>query len=352
VETQPAQFYPSMVTGLLSRREFLKMSAASLLALYLYEFYPGKAMAAPATTQGRVVYNSLIVRSAPAFSGKRVKSYPRDTILGINEQVFGGSGSDYNRIWYRLGDEGYVYSGGVQPVSTVHNVPFMGIPETGVVGEITLPYTDSVWAINHSPTPGPRLYFASTHWVTALVVDRRDGSLWYKAFDSLYKSYYYTRPESMRIIPTAELSPFSPQLPESEKHIEISLDRQFLTAYESNVPVFAARVATGQVHYETPTGWFRTFHKRPTYHMTGGADETSVFDLPGVPWDSYFTEGGAAMHGTYWHNDFGHPHSHGCVNMTPQDARWIYRWTLPSVPSGERFILNPGRGTRVLISLS
>ena len=341
-----------MQTGILSRRDFLKISGISLLALFVYDLEPGKAMAAPTTMQGRVVYNSLIVRNSPSFSGGRVKSYRRDTILEINEQVFGGVNSDYNRIWYRLGNEGFVYSGGVQPVSTSRNVPVREIPETGVLGEITIPYADAVWAINHSPTPGPRLYYASTHWITALVVDKQDGSLWYKAFDNLYNSYYYTRPESTRIILAAELSPLSPQLPESEKHIEISLDRQILLAFESDVPVFSARVATGQLHFETPTGWFRTFHKRPTYHMTGGADVTTVFDLPGVPWDSYFTDDGAAMHGTYWHNDFGHPHSHGCVNMTPQDARWIYRWTRPTVPSGERFILKPGEGTRVLISQS
>ena len=341
-----------MQTGILSRRDFLKISGASLLALFVYDLEPGKAMAAPTTMQGRVVYNSLIIRNSPSFSGGRVKSYRRDTILEISEQVFGGVNSDYNRIWYRLGNEGFVYSGGVQPVSTSRNLPVEEIPETGVLGEITIPYADAVWAINHSPTAGPRLYYASTHWITALVVDKRDGSLWYKAFDNLYNSYYYTRPESTRIIPAAELSPLSPQLPESEKHIEISLDRQILLAFESDVPVFSARVATGQLHFETPTGWFRTFHKRPTYHMTGGADVTTVFDLPGVPCDSYFTDEGAAMHGTYWHNDFGHPHSHGCINMTPQDARWIYRWTLPSVPIGERFILRPGEGTRVLISQS
>ena len=341
-----------MHTGILSRRDFLKLSGLSLFALFLYNLNPGKAMAAPTSRQGRVVYNSLIVRNAPGFSGSRVKSCRRDSILKISEQVFGGVNSDYNRIWYRVGDEEYVYSGGVQPVATLHNDAVKGIPETGVLGEITIPYADSVWGINRSPAPGPRLYYASTHWISALVVDKRDASLWYRAFDNLYNSYYYTRPESVHILSAAELSPLSPQLPESEKHIEISLDRQILVAFESNVPVFTARVATGQVHYETPTGWFRTFHKRPTYHMTGGADVTTVFDLPGVPWDSYFTDSGPAMHGTYWHNDFGHPHSHGCVNMTPQDARWIYRWTLPSVPNGERFILKPGEGTRVLISQS
>lgn len=328
------------------------MSGASLLALFIADLKLQKAMAAPSSAQGRVVYFSLIVRDAPSFSGVKVRSYPRDTLLEISESVFGGADGDYNRTWYRLGTEGFVYSGGVQPVSTVLNSVVTGIPETGILGEITIPYADSVWAINRSPSPGPRLYYATTHWINALVVDQRDGSLWYKAYDNLYNSYYYTRPEWMRIIPAAELAPLSPQVPESEKHIEITLDRQFLMAFESNVPVYAARVATGQLHYESPTGWFRTFHKRPTYHMTGGSDDTTVFDLPGVPWDSYFTDSGAAMHGTYWHNDFGHPHSHGCINMAPQDAKWIYRWTLPTVPSDERLILKPGEGTRVLIAQS
>jgi len=116
------------------------------------------------------------------------------------------------------------------------------------------------------------------------------------------------------------------------------------------VPVYAARVATGRQDFETPEGWFDTFHKRPTYHMFGGADEASVFDLPGVPWDTYITDTGVALHGTYWHTDFGRTHSHGCINMRPEDARWIFRWTLPTVPAGERLMLTPGAGTRVRIT--
>ncbi|MGZ6347464.1 MAG: L,D-transpeptidase, partial [Anaerolineales bacterium] len=146
------------------------------------------------------------------------------------------------------------------------------------------------------------------------------------------------------------IGPLSPQVPEDEKHIEIYLDRQLLLAYEWDVLVYAARVATGRKNYESPRGWFHTFHKRPTYHMFGGADEFSIFDLPGVPWDSYVTDNGVALHGTYWHNDFGTPHSHGCINMAIQDAKWIFRWTLPTVPASERLILQPGTGTQVKIT--
>ena len=341
-----------MSNGILSRRDFLKLSGAAVFGVLLSELRINKVQAAPAPMQGRVVATSLIIRDAPAFSGRRVNSLPRDSVLDNLEQVFGGAESDYNRIWYRIGNNAFVYSGWVQPVDTVDDNIVTEIPATGVLGEITIPKADSVWAINRSPTPGPRLYYGSTHWITALVVDKRDGSQWYKAYDNLWDTFYYIPPQWVHIFLPEEIAPLSPNVPEDEKHIEIHLDSQLLLAYEWNVLVYAARVATGQKNFESPIGRFRTFHKRPTYHMTGGADEFSVFDLPGVPWDSYITDSGVAIHGTYWHNDFGHPHSHGCINMAPQDAKWIYRWTLPSVPPGERLMLEPGVGTRVLIAQS
>jgi hypothetical protein len=339
-----------MDTSILSRRDFLKLSGAGFLSLLFSDLHFDNVKAASKPMQGRVVYRSLIVRDAPTFNGLQVNSYPRDSILDITELLFGGEDGDYNRIWYHLGNGNYVYSGGVQPVTTILNKVVTDIPDKGILGEISIPYADSVWAVNRSPYPGPRLYYGTTHWINGLIVDQRDGSLWYKAYDNLYNSHYYTRPEWMHIFSPAEITPLSPQVPENEKHIEIYLDRQLLLAFEWNIPIYAARVATGQKNFESPTGWFRTFHKRPTYHMTGGADDSSVFDLPGVPWDSYITESGVAIHGTYWHNDFGHPHSHGCINMALPDAKWIYRWTSPVVPAGERLILKPGIGTQVLIT--
>ena len=84
--------------------------------------------------------------------------------------------------------------------------------------------------------------------------------------------------------------------------------------------------------YTTPVGNFITYHKRPTRHMANGDIASNGFDFPGVPWVLYITEGGISFHGTYWHNDYGIPHSHGCINMTPQAAKWLYRWTMPTVP--------------------
>jgi len=316
----------------------------------LSDLHLDTAQAAPAPMQGRVLATSLFIRDAPAFSGMKVSSAKRDNILDIADLVYGGEEGDYNRKWYRLANQQYVYSGWIQAVKTTHNPVVMDIPETGVLGEITIPYAESSYGINSSPSIGPRLYFATTHWITALVVDKRDSSLWYRAYDAATKAYYFIRPDWVHLFSAEEIAPLSPQVPETEKHIEIYLDQQLLMAYEWNVPVYAARVATGRKNYESPTGWFHTYHKRPTYHMFGGADEFSVFDLPGVPWDAYVTDSGVALHGTYWHNDFGTPHSHGCINMAIQDAKWIFRWTLPTVPAGERLALNPGTGTRVRIS--
>ncbi len=270
----------------ISRRDFLKLCGISLLGVMLPEFPLNEVHETGTPIQGRVQATSLVVRDAPKFSGSKVFSVQRDNLLDLTELVFGGEEGDYNRLWYRLGNQGYVYSGWVQPVKTQLNP--VGQPRSqmsGVLGEITVPYADSMWAINRNPTPGPRLYYGSTHWIKGLVVDQRDDSLWYKAYDNLYNSHYYTRPEWMHILSPEEFSPISPQVPDEEKQIEILLDRQLLIAYEWHVPVYAARVATGKVNFESPSGWFHTFHKRPTYHMTGGADDASVFDLPGVPWD-------------------------------------------------------------------
>ena len=339
-----------MLIGNLSRRDFLKLSSATLLSLLFAEPQFDSAGAALEPIQGRVQATTLFVRAAPAYSGKKISTLKRDDIVNIAGQVFGGEQGDYNRQWYRLTDQTYVYSGYVQSVKTSINPVVTEIPETGVLGEITIPYADSYYGINISPSFGPRLYYATTHWVTALVMDKRDGSLWYRAYDAATKAYYYIRPEWMHLFSPEDIGPLSPQVSDNEKRIEVYLDRQLLLAYEWNVLVYAARVATGRKNYESPTGLFHTFHKRPTYHMFGGADEFSIFDLPGVPWDSYITDTGVALHGTYWHSDFGTQHSHGCINMALQDAKWLYRWSLPTVPPGESLVLQPGTGTRVQIS--
>jgi hypothetical protein len=117
------------------------------------------------------------------------------------------------------------------------------------------------------------------------------------------------------------------------KWIDIDLSQQVLTAYEGDMPVFTALVSTGIARYPTPTGSFRILYKLPSDDMTGGlAGTDEYYYLPDVPWVMYFRSGGYAIHGTYWHNNFGRPMSHGCVNMRIPDAQWLYGWAPVGTP--------------------
>ena len=105
------------------------------------------------------------------------------------------------------------------------------------------------------------------------------------------------------------------------------------------------RTENGKRIFGTPAGDWSILRKRPTRHMAGDdAAPPNFFDLPGVPWVSYFHWWGVSIHGTYWHNDYGRPRSHGCVNMTPENAKWIFRWTLP--PAGIRTRTRPSATAR------
>ena len=132
-----------MLIGNLSRRDFLKLSSATLLSLLLADLQLNSAKAAPESMQGRVQATTLFVRDAPAYSGKKISTLKRDDIVNIAGQVFGGEQGDYNRQWYRLTDQTYVYSGYIQSVKTSLNPVVTEIPESGVLGEITIPFADS-----------------------------------------------------------------------------------------------------------------------------------------------------------------------------------------------------------------
>lgn len=126
---------------------------------------------------------------------------------------------------------------------------------------------------------------------------------------------------------------------EGGKWIDVSIPRQSLVAYEGTRPVYATLVSTGvggtgdpEETHATVQGIFKVYEKHLTVTMDG--DEVSdSFDLRDVPFVQYFHKG-YALHAAYWHDDFGHAHSHGCVNLAPVDAAWLFRWTDPRVPPG------------------
>ncbi|MFZ5894047.1 MAG: L,D-transpeptidase [Myxococcota bacterium] len=119
--------------------------------------------------------------------------------------------------------------------------------------------------------------------------------------------------------------------------IDISLANQTLTLWEGDTPVYATLVSTGRdgmgepgKTLSTPQGIFRIFQKHVTTTMDSDVADHE-FELRDVPWVMYF-KGGYALHGAYWHDDFGRPRSHGCVNLSPIDARHVFNWSAPNVP--------------------
>jgi lipoprotein-anchoring transpeptidase ErfK/SrfK len=122
-----------------------------------------------------------------------------------------------------------------------------------------------------------------------------------------------------------------PIIPDGAKWVLVDLGQQTLTAYEGDVPVFATLISSGKDHDESEThpGLYRVEHKMDCSDMHGEPDDPYGVDR--VPYVLYFHKN-EALHGTYWHDRFGFPASHGCVNLSPADARWLFEWAPPRLP--------------------
>jgi hypothetical protein len=335
----------------LSRRDFLKLSGfglASLMATPL-NFNPDDPFE---LQQGRVTVRTVWVHETPSADSAKVKLFQRDTLFSITNTAVSEDTDSHNRIWYQVGNEGYVYSGNIQPVRTTLSQPYMGnIPIEGLLAEVCVPYSDALVEPNPDSKVGYRVYYETTHWVKALVAGT-DGQPWYQIRDDKWEEFYYVRAEHLRILTQEELAPISPEIPNRDKKIIVRLNQQLIIAYENNIPVFSVPVSTGgrlrSGTYTTPQGNFITYYKRPSRHMAAGDIAASGFDLPGVPWVQYITKSGISFHGTFWHNDYGRPRSHGCINMTCSAAKWLYLWSTPTVPLTKEFSYG-GVGTNVEI---
>lgn len=175
---------------------------------------------------------------------------------------------------------------------------------------------------------------------------RGGGGTFYETRDG----YWVTR-EGARILPARDSFPsFATG---NRKWIDISIRDQSLVAYVGQRPVYATLVSTGrggltdpEKTHATARGTFMVYAKHVSVTMDGDEDKSDSYNLLDVPFVQYFHKG-YALHGTYWHDEFGKERSHGCVNLAPVDAAWIFEWTDPPVPPGWHGVLNKERGTVV-----
>jgi lipoprotein-anchoring transpeptidase ErfK/SrfK len=288
---------------------------------------------------GRAIQAAIAVRESPSNNAKLVRRLKWNEVIAVKGQTISNtSPTTYNKTWYQT-DDGFVYSAFIQPADNVTNKPVESVGDKGLWGEISVPVTDARGAPGNGYI-GYRFYYGCVFHIIGVRADK-DGVPWYQT-DGYTGNGLFVRAEHMRVIPPDEFTPLSPAVALEAKRIDVDVTHQIATAYENDKAVFTARVATGATfrkadgsvsNFRTIPGEHRIFLKSASQHMIGGTvGDTDYYDLPGIGWTSYFTTSGIAFHGTYWHNDYGKPRSHGCVNMLPEDAKWVFRWTMPAVP--------------------
>lgn len=343
----------------MTRREFLKLGGAGLggLALQSFSQFPGLAITGDNATLARIATGSVSIYSQPWDQSRILYQRYRDDLVNLYYKVISDKGPEWNPVWFRVWG-GYIHSKPLQYVSYRYNDVVTSIRKEGQLGVVTVPIARPM--INRGNgfwEPNYPLYFQSVHWVVGLD-EGPDGSPWYRLKEPWDGRMYNAPATSLRLIPDEELSPLSPDVPPEKKRIEVSITQQTLTAYEDNKIVMQTKVSTGLnraveeglIHWTTPGGSWKISSKMPTQHMGEGniTSDVAAYELLGVPWVCYFHVNGNATHGTYWHNNFGVPMSHGCVNMNMQDALWVFRWSYPVWNPGTRE--QKGNGTPLIVS--
>ena len=148
------------------------------------------------------------------------------------------------------------------------------------------------------------------------------------------------------------VDPPPPEVGPGERWIEVDLFEQTLAAYEGERMVYATLISSGRPGKTwTDPGLFRIWAKLPATKMSNPDSHDGAPDwyyLEDVPWTMYFN-GATALHAAYWHDAFGFTRSHGCVNLAPRDAEWLFNWTTPYVPPGAEVVYAHGDGTWVWV---
>lgn len=378
----------------LSRREFLKLSSLGLaglstLALDRYKSFDFDALSAPKRLPqfpnspiiGRTVDPGIDLRSAPTNDpnlNTSIAKLPADTLLEWNREVIGNVIGGLNNQRYVETPQGYVYGSVLQPTRNLPNAPIAEIPagQTGFWAEVTVPYVDlahegavaSPWLQDHiAYNFPPRLYYGQVVWIDRIRTG--NGFVEYRWNEDAphgygygaYGEFFWADGAAFKVLADADVATISPDVDPNDKRIDVDLDFQTLSCYEGNAEVYFCRISSGQKaildpitgevnnKLATPVGNLLTHWKIVSLNMTAGTFQAG-YSTPAVPWATMISGEGIAIHGAFWHNAFGEKRSHGCINVTPEDAKWIFRWTTPyiSLAQTEMRVSLPDHGTIVV----
>lgn len=354
----------------LTRRDFLKSAATGLGGMFVAPWRNLLTLApAPSLPEfpeaeylGRILDGQVDIKLKPDDDSPTVGvKYIDETVVWLRE-VVGKRPLWFNQRFVET-PEGYIYAPNLQPVKHKLNQPLQQL--SGVEGfwvEVTVPYVDLVLAnpparspwLSHTQTP--RLYYSQIMWVDEITKDE-SGKIFYRVGER-YGSYgdiFWAAAEAFRPLTEDEVSPIHPDV--EDKRVEVDVTYQTLSCYEEQREVYFCRVSTGpkvqseenpSLKWATPLGNHTIWRKLISVHMTGGTTGGG-YDLPGIGWTVLFSGQGMAIHSTFWHNSYGVPRSHGCVNAKPDDAKWIFRWTLPFTPALPGDVTISGKGSSKVV---
>jgi hypothetical protein len=353
--------------GSISRRDFLRGAALGLggLALKRRRWMPQQPIVSDDGRLGRVCVTQANLKAGPSIDSQTVGVLPQDTVVQWLRERTGSYPLRINQRWVETPD-GYIWSPLVQPVRDLPNLPVSSLPVTslgeGMWVEVSVPWVDLVLANPPARSPWlrfgavPRLYYSQVLWVDQIKVGA-DGATMYRVNERFgYGDFFWVPGEALRPLTEEEITPINPGA--EDKQVVVDLTHQTLSCMEGSTEVYYCRISSGSKFDEegnavdqwaTPIGPHPIWRKVISLHMSGGTTGGG-YDLPGIGYTTLFAGNGVAIHSTFWHNNFGEPMSHGCVNARPEDARWVFRWTTPlvSLDPGDLTIGMPG-GTTVRI---
>ncbi len=261
------------------------------------------------------VVNRTYTQNVP--NGQRLQLLDNwDTWLGVREtRVVDGE------TWYRVGGDRWVYGDDTEKaeISPLRGYHFNG----NETGQFAIVVADPA-TIYGSPSQSAASLGQLKRYTPVFVTAHNSGWL-------QLRGQGWVANEDVRLVrTTARPEGVGPE----DKWIDVDLTNQTVAAYEGDRIIFATLVSTGKDPTPTKTGVFYIYEKKIGEFMAGGWADHDPYILEEVPWTMYFTER-YALHGAYWHDDFGEVRSHGCVNLTPEDAKFLFTWTGPVLPPGQ-----------------
>jgi lipoprotein-anchoring transpeptidase ErfK/SrfK len=226
--------------------------------------------------------------------------------------------------WYLINPGEYVNA---KDITLIRPSAFQGIAMYGTPDK---PFGWMVYSVRTSASAGAApatdaQLFARYTPITVYEEQSIDGLTWYRIGDN----QWVDQKKVGLVFPAPRPDGVGP----TDKWIDVNKFEQTLAAYEGDQMVYATLVSSGLPQWDTDSGLFRIFAKVKIAKMSGREGLPDYYFLEDVPWAMYFNKD-MALHGAYWHDKFGFKHSHGCVNLPPADAKWLFDWTTPAAGDG------------------